>query len=106
MCELCALAEQRSIIRGAMTDIDRLTRLVTAYSKSTLLVAMRLKSLERAMQSDSAFSSGLWKQYATELGLESGSTGRPPRKHESLVDQELSDAISELQMLLKDSGTK
>jgi hypothetical protein len=83
-----------------MTNVDRLTKLLTAYATSTLLVAQRLNSLERAMQADYT-SSGLWNQYAKELGLAPSSTGRPPRKHESLIDQELSDAIAELQTLLK-----
>lgn len=84
-----------------MTDADKILTLLTAYAKSTLLVATRLNSLERAMQDDYA-SHGLWDQYAKQLGLVQSRANQLRQQREFLADQELADAIAELQRLLQD----
>jgi hypothetical protein len=84
-----------------MTDTDKLITLVTAYAKSTLLVATRLNALERAMQDDFA-SHGLWDQYAKQIGLVQNRANLLQQRREFLADQELSDAIAELRRALKE----
>lgn len=85
-----------------MTDVDRILRLLEAYGKSTLLVARRLNSLERAMQ-DSASSHDLWANYVRQLGLAKNPTTLAQQLRVVREDQELEDAIAELSLLLTEN---
>jgi len=82
-----------------MTNADKLITLVTAYAKSTLLVATRLNALERAMQRTHS-SVPLWDNYAKELGLVQNRADLLRAQRELRADQELADAIAELKHLL------
>jgi hypothetical protein len=95
-------ARQR-VIRGAMTDAERLTKLtalVAAYAKSAMLIADRLKALELAMQADYS-SRSLWDNYAKEIGWEVSRADRLKQRRELRADQELDSVIAELGRLSK-----
>lgn len=84
-----------------MKDIQKITSLLNAYAKSTLLVATRLNALERAMQ-DTWGSVPLWDSYVKQLGWVQNPANRIQALREFRADQELDSAIAELQSLLKD----
>jgi hypothetical protein len=84
-----------------MRDADKLLALVTVCARSTLLIATRLNALERAMQEDFT-SRGLWEHYVKQLGRATNRATQLLQRLEPQANQELDDAIAELQSLLSE----
>jgi hypothetical protein len=88
-----------------MTDTDKLIALLTANAKGTLLVATRLNALERAMQ-EVYGSVPLWDSYVKHLGWAKNPANLLQARRELRADQELDDAIAELQNLLREQSSE